>query len=51
MKKIEINFRGYKWDDYDFPETSGIYGIYSTSKNQQGEYIGYSQLISFIILQ
>ena len=39
MKKIDIEFNGYEWDTFSFPHTNGIYGIYSTSKNENAKYI------------
>lgn len=39
MKKINIKFSGYKWDNYPFPNVNGLYGIYTTKKNFKGENI------------
>ena len=39
MKKINVKFSGYKWDNYPFPNVNGLYGIYTTKKNFKGENI------------
>ena len=45
MKKIYIEFEGYKWDSYTFPETDGIYAIYSTYSSGEGRNVGKLQYI------
>lgn len=32
---INLNFKGYQWDDYDYPQCYGIYGIYKSKKNEE----------------
>ena len=40
MRSIYVEFEGYKWDSYSFPEKTGIYVIYSTYSSGDGRNVG-----------
>ncbi len=40
MKEIYVNFEGYKWNNYDFPNKSGVYVIYSTYLKDDRRIVG-----------
>ena len=37
MYKINLEFQGYFWNTYDFPETNGVYCIYATFVGNDGK--------------
>lgn len=47
MRQIKVLFKGYYWCKNTFPETSGVYAIYSTNDNKVSKlcYIGRSNNI------